>query len=74
MLEPVQLISVALAKAIGLKSRSKRSAVQRAAERAGGHGTIIDVPNPGRWTRQSEIFLLELVPQLKHLLDAELKG
>jgi hypothetical protein len=60
--------------AIVILLRSIHGIVQRAAERAGWHGAIIDVPYPGRWIRHREIFLRELLPHLKDLLGVESKG
>ena len=59
--------------AIVVLLRSIHGIVQRAAERVGWHGTIIDVPYPGRWIRHREMFLRKLAPHLKDLLGAESK-
>jgi hypothetical protein len=47
--------------------RSIRNNVERATQRAGWHGPLLDVPYPGRWIRHREIFLDALVPRLKAL-------
>ena len=45
--------------------RSIRGNVERAASGAGWHGTLIDLPYPGRWLSHQRIFLAQLVPVLR---------
>lgn len=47
--------------------RSIESDVEQAAARAGWHGRILNVPYPGRWLQHRNIFLTELVPELRSL-------
>jgi hypothetical protein len=50
--------------------RSIQNNVRRAVVRAGWHGPILEVPYPGRWARNREIFTRVLAPQLRDLLGA----
>jgi hypothetical protein len=45
--------------------RSIRENVERAAQRSGWHGPVLQVPYPGRWIRHREIFKAELLPYVK---------
>jgi hypothetical protein len=56
--------------AIVILLRSIQQNVQRAAERAKWHGTLIEVPYPGRWHRHREIFLRALVPELRRSISS----
>jgi hypothetical protein len=47
--------------------RSIRGNVNRAAIRAGWHGQRLDLPYPGRWWRQRDVFVTELVPALRSI-------
>jgi hypothetical protein len=51
--------------AIATLVRSIRCNVERATSLAGWTGPLIDLPYPGRWSRHREVFLDELVPQLR---------
>lgn len=55
--------------AIAILLRSIQGNVRRAADRAGWHGPIIELPYPGRWARHRQQFLRALRPELKTLLD-----
>jgi hypothetical protein len=48
--------------------RSIQNNVRRAVELAGWSGPILEVPYPGRWARNREIFVEALAPQLRSLL------
>ena len=52
---------------IAILLRSIQSNVRRAADRAGWHGPVIDLPYPGRWIRHRQQFLRTLAPELKAL-------
>jgi hypothetical protein len=48
--------------------RSIQNNVRRAVVLAGWSGPILEVPYPGRWARNREIFVEALAPQLRDLL------
>ena len=47
--------------------KSIRDNVRRAADRAGWHGLIVELPYPGRWASHRKVFIEGLVPQVKQL-------
>ena len=47
--------------------RAIRGNVARAASCAGWNGRLLELPYPGRWVRHRNIFIEELVPELKAL-------
>jgi len=49
--------------------RSIEGNVGRAAARADWHGKFIHLPYPGRWARHRKLFVDQLVPELRKLLE-----
>jgi hypothetical protein len=48
--------------------KSLRQNVERAAQRAGWQGRLIDVPYPGRWVRFRSEFVKAMIPELRSVL------
>jgi hypothetical protein len=48
--------------------RSIRLNVRRACSRAGWHGSVLELPYPGRWVRHRERFAEGLLPSLRRLI------
>jgi hypothetical protein len=51
--------------------RSIRGNVDRAVAKADWHGAILDVPYPGRWIRYRHVFITELLPYVRAVLNEE---
>jgi hypothetical protein len=47
--------------------RAIQGNVERAASWAGWNGRILSLPYPGRWVRNRDIFIVELMPELESL-------
>ena len=52
--------------------KSLRENVERAAQRAGWQGRLIDVPYPGRWVRYRAEFVKAMMPELRSVLGRHL--